>query len=78
MISFMYTYKKEKTLKMKRCRNGVPKSTQTKWIKVMAKCAKPHPSLRLFTKEQRCSHLRCEVNTTLITTLYLETVLTVE
>ena len=47
-------------------------------IKVMAKCAKPHPSLHLFTKEQKCSHLRCEVNTTLITTLYLETVLTVE
>ena len=38
----------------KRCRNGVPKSAQTRKDKSDGKYTKPHPSLHLFTKEQRC------------------------
>ena len=38
----------------KRCRNGVPKSTQTRKDKSDGKYTKPHSSLHLFTKEQRC------------------------
>ena len=38
----------------KRCRNGVPKSMRTRKVKSDGKYTKPHPSLHLFTKEQRC------------------------
>ena len=118
----IYIYKKEKSLKMKRCRNGMPKSTRTRKDRSDGKYTKPHPSLHLFTKQQRCRNWAlyiyhhfnpflfvyfwhaiptslfifndfscfctffgnvlscacCEVNTTSIITLYLETVLTVQ
>lgn len=48
---FFQTYKKEK---WKRCRNDVPKSTQTMKDKSDGKNTKPHPSLHLFTKKWRC------------------------
>ena len=38
----------------KRCRYGMPKSTQIRKDKSDGKYTKPHPSLHLFTKEQRC------------------------
>ena len=34
---------------MKRCRNGVQKSTQTRKDESDSKYTKPHPSLHLFT-----------------------------
>jgi len=36
----------------KRCRNGVPKSTQSLTRKDKSKYTKPHPSLHLFTKSK--------------------------
>ena len=48
-----HTYVQERKIikNERRCRNGVPKSTQTRKDKSDGKYTKPHPSLHLFTKE---------------------------
>jgi len=43
--------KQERKITEKRCKNGMPKSTQTRKDKSDDKYTKPHPSLHNFTKE---------------------------
>jgi len=47
----VYVYLLQERKNEKRCRNGVPKSTQTRKDKSDGKYTKPYPSQHLFTKE---------------------------